>query len=173
MNTVTAWAEIWVNLKIKDSTALVPIVMALHNKTNSLLVGFLKIYSQGLVAESPALLFGLALCDIHSQNQRTDEDYFIKPLPVSSCHKLPWSNVACHKKERRCALQNTKSSAVMPRCQRYCQPFVGGHHFHLRFIDKAYQYFIAVAVMLGWYNVNWDLFQSRMPQCSIRRLRFK
>ncbi len=61
------------------------------HKTNSLLVGFLKIYSQGLVAESPALLFGLALCDIHSQNQRTDEDYFIKPLPVSlaiNCHEV-------------------------------------------------------------------------------------
>lgn len=173
MNTVTAWTEIWVNLKIKDSPELVSIVTALHNKTNSLLVGFLKIYNQGLVSMSPALLFWLALCDIHSQSQGTDEDYFIKPLSVSSCHKLPWSNATCHKKERRCALQNTKSSAVMPRCQRYCQPFVGGHHFHVRFIDKAYQYFIAVAVMLGWSNVNWDLFQSRMPWCSIRRLRFK
>lgn len=101
------------------------------------------------------------MCDIHSQSQGTDEDYFIKPLPVSSRHKLPWSNVACHKKERRCALQNTKSSAVMPRCQRYCQPLVGGHHFHARFIDKAYQYFIAGAVMLGWYNVNWDLFSEQ------------
>ncbi len=172
MNTVTAWAEFWVNLKIKDLTALVPIVMALHKKTNSLLVGFLKIYSQGLVAASPALLFGLALCDIHSQNQGTDEDYFIKPLPVPlaiNCHEV----MLLVKKERRCTLQNTKSSAVMPRCQHYCQPFVGGHHFHVRFIDKAYQYFITVAVMLGWYNVNWDLFQSKMPHCCISRLRFK
>ncbi len=81
------------NLKIKDLTALVPIVMALHKKTNSLLVGFLKIYSQGLVAASPALLFeeGL-LCAIFilrtmGQMRTISLNPFPSPLAIN-CHEV-------------------------------------------------------------------------------------
>lgn len=140
VNSISVW---FMNTQIKDYTALVPTMMALHNKTNSSVCVW-KIYSLVFVSLSPALLSCLCsetfILRVRG-HERSISLSSVPSHPAINCHVV--TLLVIKRKKMRFAKYQIISSNV--GVSALSLAFVGGHDFAIRFIDKMYQYFNTVA----------------------------